>query len=150
MFAYSERRVRCPATSSRVLASSSTASKTTADQPLPQRVVVLDWDLLEQLLTLDIIPVGATEIASYNQWVVQPAAPEVIQEVGTRAEPNLEKIAALKPDIILASASQQDLLPILERIAPVLYLPNLPNKMMPVRWLLPISRRSPNDLANPR
>lgn len=110
--------------SSRVLASSSTDSKTTADQPLPQRVVVLDWDLLEQLLTLDIIPVGATEIASYNQWVVQPAAPEVIQEVGTRAEPNLEKIAALKPDIILASASQQDLLPILERIAPVLYLPN--------------------------
>ncbi|MCQ6453519.1 ABC transporter substrate-binding protein, partial [Vibrio parahaemolyticus] len=39
-------------------------------------------------------------------------------------EPNLEKIATLKPDVILASSSQQDLLPVLKTIAPVVYLPN--------------------------
>ncbi|MGJ3352134.1 iron-siderophore ABC transporter substrate-binding protein [Providencia sp. Je.9.19] len=90
----------------------------------PERIVVLDWDLLEQVLSLDIIPVGATEINSYNQWVVMPAAPESIDEVGTRAEPNLEKIASLKPDVILATSAQQDLIPLLQRIAPVVYLTN--------------------------
>ncbi|MGO2305163.1 MAG: iron-siderophore ABC transporter substrate-binding protein [Providencia sp.] len=90
----------------------------------PERIVVLDWDLLEQVLSLDIIPVGATEINSYNQWVVMPEAPKSIDEVGTRAEPNLEKIASLKPDVILATSAQQDLIPLLQRIAPVVYLTN--------------------------
>lgn len=107
-----------------VLLCSSTANATDTHKAIPQRVVVLDWDLLEQILTLDIIPVGATEIDGYNQWVVHPKAPDIIAEVGTRAEPNLEKIAQLHPDIILASSSQQDLLPILKTIAPVVYLPN--------------------------
>lgn len=38
---------------------------------IPQRIIVLDWDLLEQILTLDVIPVGATEIAGYNQLLLQ-------------------------------------------------------------------------------
>ncbi|MER1961713.1 iron-siderophore ABC transporter substrate-binding protein [Proteus vulgaris] len=91
---------------------------------IPQRIIVLDWDLLEQVLTLDVIPIGATEIAGYNQWVAHPVAPNSIEEVGMRAEPNLEKMASLKPDLILASSSQQDLLPVLKTIAPVMYLPN--------------------------
>ncbi|MDH2375783.1 MULTISPECIES: ABC transporter substrate-binding protein [Providencia] len=90
----------------------------------PQRVVVLDWDLLEQLLTLEITPVGATELESYKQWVVDPVVPSSVKEVGTRAEPNLEQIAALKPDVIIASSAQEDLLPLLEKIAPVVYLSN--------------------------
>lgn len=94
----------------------------------PKRAVVLDWDLLEQVLSLDVIPVGATEIESYNQWVVLPAAPKSIEEVGTRAEPNLEKIALLKPDVILATSSQQDLIPLLQKIAPVVYLSNFSAK----------------------
>lgn len=95
-----------------------------ANANTPQRIIVLDWDLLEQILTLDVIPVGATEIAGYNQWVAYPVAPNTIEEVGMRAEPNLEKMASLKPDLILASSSQQDLLPVLKTIAPVVYLPN--------------------------
>ena len=91
---------------------------------IPQRIIVLDWDLLEQVLTLDVIPIGATEITGYNQWVAHPVAPNSIEEVGMRAEPNLEKMASLKPDLILASSSQQDLLPVLKTIAPVMYLPN--------------------------
>nr|WP_282557802.1 iron-siderophore ABC transporter substrate-binding protein [Providencia burhodogranariea] len=90
----------------------------------PKRVVALDWDLLEQLLTLNIVPVGATELSSYQQWVVEPAIPSSIEEVGTRAEPNLEKISQLHPDVIIATSSQEDLLPLLQKIAPVVYLPN--------------------------
>ncbi len=93
-------------------------------QQPPQRVVALDWDLLEQVLALDVMPVAAAEVAGYRQWVVNPPAPISIADVGSRAEPNLEKIASLTPDVILAASPQKDLLPLLSQIAPVIYLPN--------------------------
>lgn len=107
---------------------------------VPRRVVVLDWDLLEQVLELGITPVGAPELAGYREWVVQPPLPpqaggapgdgrgtgntDTVTDVGTRAEPNLERIAGLHPDVILTAAPQKDLLDALARIAPVVHLPN--------------------------
>ncbi|ELI5412030.1 iron-siderophore ABC transporter substrate-binding protein [Vibrio parahaemolyticus] len=93
-------------------------------EQVPQRVVVLNWDILEQVLALDIEPIAAPNLPGYRQWVVNPYAPESIEDIGTRAEPNLEKIASLKPDVILAASPQQDLIPLLKQIAPVVYLPN--------------------------
>lgn len=90
----------------------------------PQRVVVLNWDLLEQVLELDITPVGAPNLPSYTEWVAQPAIPAGVEDIGTRSEPNLDKISALKPDVIIAASPQKDLIPTLERIAPVVYLSN--------------------------
>ena len=94
----------------------------------PKRVVVLNWDLLEQVLALGVTPVGAPELASYRLWVVKPEAPKEITDIGSRSEPNLELIANLKPDVIFAALPQQDILPILEQIAPVVYLPNFTEK----------------------
>ncbi|WP_373907906.1 iron-siderophore ABC transporter substrate-binding protein [Vibrio parahaemolyticus] len=93
-------------------------------EQVPQRVAVLNWDILEQVLALDIEPIAAPNLPGYRQWVVNPYAPESIEDIGTRAEPNLEKIASLKPDVILAASPQQDLIPLLRQIAPVVYLPN--------------------------
>ncbi|MEE3877394.1 iron-siderophore ABC transporter substrate-binding protein [Vibrio natriegens] len=90
----------------------------------PQRVVALNWDILEQVLALDVEPIAAPNLSGYRQWVVNPYAPETIEDIGTRAEPNLEKIASLNPDVILAASPQQDLIPLLSQIAPVIYLPN--------------------------
>lgn len=94
----------------------------------PQRVVALNWDILEQVLALDVVPIAAPNLPAYRQWVVNPVAPDEIQDIGTRAEPNLEMIARLKPDVILAASTQQDLLPLLKQIAPVIYLPNFSEK----------------------
>ena len=91
---------------------------------VPQRVVVLNWDILENVLALGIVPVGAANVSGYRQWVKKPIAPHSIEDIGTRSEPNLEKIAQLKPDVILAASPQQDLISILEQIAPVIYMPN--------------------------
>lgn len=90
----------------------------------PQRAVVLNWDLLEQILELDVVPVGTANISGYQEWVVQPNIPASVEDIGTRAEPNLEKIAQLQPDIIIAASPQKDLLEVLGQIAPVVYLPN--------------------------
>lgn len=88
---------------------------------IPQRVVALNWDLAEQVIELGVTPVAITDTAGYSEWVVQPALLSDIEDVGTRAEPNFEKIAAVKPDVILVASPQADLIPQLEKIAPVLY-----------------------------
>lgn len=87
----------------------------------PQKVVVLNWDLAEQVIELGVTPVGMPEIKDYQTWVVQPEVPEGVSEIGRRAEPNLSEIAKLKPDVILAASPQKDLIEKLETIAPVLY-----------------------------
>lgn len=90
----------------------------------PERVVVLNWDLLEQVLELGVTPIAAPNVPGYQEWVVQPEAPESIEDIGTRAEPNMERLSALKPDVIIAASPQKDLIANLEKIAPVVYLPN--------------------------
>lgn len=87
----------------------------------PTRIVALNWDLAEQLLELGITPVGVPNIKDYSEWVVKPAIPASVDDLGTRAEPNMQKLAELKPDLILAASPQKDLIPRLQTIAPVLY-----------------------------
>lgn len=68
-----------------------------------ERVVALEWTYAEDLLALGIQPVGMADIAGYNAWVDIPLAlDEDVPDVGTRQEPNLELIASLNPDLILA------------------------------------------------
>ena len=86
-----------------------------------QRIVVLNWDLAEQILELGVTPVGMPDIAGYKEWVSKPEVPAEVQDIGTRVEPNYEKIAALKPDVIIIASPQADLQSKLERIAPVLF-----------------------------
>lgn len=85
----------------------------------PDRIAVLSWALAELVLELDIRPVGVADVAGYRQWVAQPPLPDGIADLGLRQEPNVERLAELAPDLILASDRQADLLPMLERIAPV-------------------------------
>ncbi|SEL04456.1 iron complex transport system substrate-binding protein [Roseovarius azorensis] len=85
----------------------------------PDRIAVLSWALAELVLELDIAPVGVADMAGYRKWVRQPALPEGVTDLGLRQEPNIERLADLAPDLILASDQQADLVPVLERIAPV-------------------------------
>ena len=72
-----------------------------------ERVVTLEWSYTEDLLALGLQPVGAADIAGYESWVKIPIAlDEAVVDVGTRQEPNLEQIASLNPDLIIAPASR--------------------------------------------
>ncbi|CAH0541726.1 iron-siderophore ABC transporter substrate-binding protein [Vibrio marisflavi] len=88
---------------------------------IPKRVAVLNWGVAEQVIELGTIPVAMSDIKGYQQWVVKPAVPKGVVDIGTRAEPNFELLAELKPDVILIASPQKDLEKRLERIAPVLY-----------------------------
>ncbi|MGW5120138.1 ABC transporter substrate-binding protein [Streptomyces noursei] len=71
----------------------------------PHRVVVLDTAELDSALTLGVTPVGATrsDVASgFLDYLPQDKLAG-IKDVGKIGAPNLEAIAALKPDLILTN-----------------------------------------------
>lgn len=76
---------------------------TVPDQP--KRVVVLDTDALDSAVTLGVTPVGATRAfadAPFSTYLPQDKL-RGVKDVGLIAEPNLEAILELKPDLILGS-----------------------------------------------
>jgi len=89
---------------------------------IPQRIATLNWDIAEQLIELETPPIAMPDVAGYRTWVVKPAAPETIQDIGRREEPNLIRLAQLNPDLIIIATAQAHLLTRLEQIAPVLLL----------------------------
>ena len=90
-------------------------------EEVPRRVVALSWSLAEQMLELGVEPVAIADPEGYRTWVARPPLPEGVAGVGLRQEPNLERIAELAPDLILASDDQLSFVPALEQIAPLLH-----------------------------
>ena len=89
----------------------------------PERVVVLDTGELDSALSLGVTPVGAVTTAvseDFLSYLAEGAAG--VQRVGTIAEPNLEAIAALRPDLILSNkVRHEDIYPQLAQIAPTVF-----------------------------
>lgn len=77
----------------------------------PARVVVLEPVQLDTAIALQITPVGAAvlnEAAGVPKYLGDKAAG--ITTVGTVQEPNVQKIAALKPDLIIGTESRHSAL----------------------------------------
>ncbi len=91
------------------------------DQPA-KRVVVLEWTFTEDMVALGVQPIGNADNEGYKQWVTSEAALDgSVTDVGTRSEPNLEAIAALKPDLIIKTSDNvPELYDQLKAIAPTL------------------------------
>src|SRR5690554_6541175 len=86
----------------------------------PQRVVVLDFAVLETLDELGIKIVGMPKenIPQYLQKYKDDAS---IINLGTLKEIDYEKLNELSPDVIFMSGRLQDVYPELNKIAPTLY-----------------------------
>lgn len=83
------------------------------------RIATLDWTLAETLIALDAAPVGIAQIDAYRAWVGAPHPPASSVDLGLRSQPNLELLASLAPDYLVISPMFSNLVPRLERIAPV-------------------------------
>ena len=79
----------------------------TLDSPA-ERVVVLEWQQVEDVLTLGVTPVGVADPDGYRQWVTAETLPEDVADVGDRAESDLDSIYALDPDLIIVEAYSTD------------------------------------------
>lgn len=120
-------RARALALAALVALSGSAVAAPAADAA-PKRVVAIEWEYVEDLLALGITPVGAADIAGFRTWVAI-RLPKGIRDVGTRQEPSLERIAALKPDLIVTSTDRATKsISTLRKIAPTMALNPYPAK----------------------
>ncbi|WP_442778052.1 iron-siderophore ABC transporter substrate-binding protein [Halomonas sp. PBN3] len=92
---------------------------TAAPMAATPRLATLDWTLAETLVALDAPPLAVAQVEAYHAWVDEPALPATTIDLGLRSQPNLELLASLAPERILVSPMFANLVPRLERIAPV-------------------------------
>lgn len=69
-----------------------------------KRVVVLEWQQTEDLLSLCVDPVGASSTKDYTTYVSAEKLPKSTKDVGERGEPDLDSIYGLDPDLIVVEA----------------------------------------------
>lgn len=75
----------------------------------PQRVVVLTNEGTEAVLAMGVKPVGAVKSWTGSPWYEHIAADmEGVQELGEEGQPNLELIAGLEPDLIIANKMRHE------------------------------------------
>jgi iron complex transport system substrate-binding protein len=85
----------------------------------PTRVVAISLQAIDSLVALGVKPVGYAEPGGEPIDYLGDAL-KGIPSVGTHSKPSLEQIAALKPDLIIVDTElQKDLVPELQKIAPV-------------------------------
>lgn len=88
----------------------------------PKRVVTLGQGQTDTALALGVEPVGVVEPWTDEFYDYLPDAVEQAEVVGTELEPSLEKVAALKPDLILGSKLRHEAIyDQLSQIAPTVF-----------------------------
>ncbi|AOK60673.1 iron ABC transporter substrate-binding protein [Burkholderia ubonensis] len=116
-------------------------SQASASMPVrAQRVVALEFMFAETLAALDITPVGMVDTAFYPGWLGYDNARFAhVTDVGSRQEPGLEAIAAVKPDLIIGVGFRHaPIFAALDRIAPTIlfqFSPNVNEGGVPVTQL---------------
>ncbi|WP_417526438.1 Fe(3+) dicitrate ABC transporter substrate-binding protein [Marinomonas shanghaiensis] len=93
---------------------------------IPQRIVVLELSFVDALAAVGVSPVGIADDKDPDR-ILKEIRDEIgtWTSVGTRSQPSLETISALKPDLIIADISRHEgVYADLQKIAPTLILPS--------------------------
>ena len=72
------------------------------------RIAVLEWQQIEDALTLCVTPVAVSDAAGYSTYVSAETIPEGVAEIGTRGEPDMDALFATNPDLIIVEAFSAD------------------------------------------
>ncbi|WP_436535249.1 iron-siderophore ABC transporter substrate-binding protein [Actinoplanes sp. HUAS TT8] len=72
------------------------------------RVAVLEWQQTEDVLTLCLNPVAVADAKGYGTYVKAEALPATAVDTGERGEPDLDKLYATNPDLIIVEAFKAD------------------------------------------
>ncbi|PZG01908.1 ABC transporter substrate-binding protein [Micromonospora deserti] len=85
------------------------------------KVVGLEWGEVEMLVGLGVMPVGVADPKGYATWVSAAKLDPTVKDVGTRAEPSVDSIVALQPDLVVMEDDRGGaLVSQLEKYVPVL------------------------------
>lgn len=93
-------------------------------QRQPQKIAVLDPQFMDHMLALGELPAGSVIVngdhSSVPEYLIDKQ--RSIQSLGTMAEPDLEALRALEPDLIICTEFHQNIYRSLTHIAPTIML----------------------------
>jgi iron complex transport system substrate-binding protein len=73
-----------------------------------ERVAVLEWQQMEDVLTLCVDPVAVADAAGFALWDTAETLPAGVADTGTRGEPNMDALFATNPDLVIIEAYTAD------------------------------------------
>lgn len=73
-----------------------------------ERVAVLEWQQVEDVLTLCVDPVAVADVKGFTLWDTAETLPAGVADVGTRGEPNMDALFATTPDLVIVEAYTAD------------------------------------------
>lgn len=92
----------------------------TLDAPAAQ-VVGLEWGVIENLVSLGVMPTGVADVQGYTAWVSAAPLDEGVEDVGTRGEPSIDALVALDPDLVISTTDlPANIIEQIEEYVPVL------------------------------
>ncbi|MFH8407648.1 ABC transporter substrate-binding protein [Streptomyces sp. NPDC018019] len=106
----------------RITLTGASGTKVELDGPA-KKVVGTEWNVVEHLVSLGVAPVGVADVKGYRSWDKAVPLKNEPKDIGTRGEPSMDSVAALAPDLIVATSDlPKAALTQLRKIAPVLDL----------------------------
>lgn len=70
-----------------------------------KRVAATEWNAVEHLVSLGVMPVGVADIKGYGQWVSAAPLDGTPKDIGTRGEPSLDTLGSLGLDLVVVTDS---------------------------------------------
>jgi len=108
------------ASGERITLTDGTGTEVSLDGPAT-KVVGTEWNVVGDLVSLGVEPVGVADVAGYEAWSSAVPLTGEPTDIGTRGEPSVETVASLAPDLIVATTDlPDDAVEQLRDIAPVL------------------------------
>lgn len=84
-------------------------------------VVGLEWGVIENMISLGVMPVGVADVEGYSTWVSAAPLDEGVTDVGMRGEPSIDALVALEPELVIATTDlPENIIAQIEEFVPVL------------------------------
>ena len=107
-------------TAAAITITDASGTKVTLDGPA-KKVVGTEWNVVENLVSLGVDPVGVSDVKGYQAWDSTVPLTNDPTDIGTRGEPSVDTIATLAPDLIVATTDLTEAaVAQLRKIAPVI------------------------------
>jgi ABC-type Fe3+-hydroxamate transport system substrate-binding protein len=70
-----------------------------------KRVAATEWNGVEHLVSLGVMPVAVSDIEGYGQWSSAAPLDGTPEDIGTRGEPSMDSLGALDLDLVIVTDS---------------------------------------------
>ncbi|WP_243788422.1 iron-siderophore ABC transporter substrate-binding protein [Saccharopolyspora gloriosae] len=73
-----------------------------------KRVAATEWNGIENLVSLGVMPVGVSDVDGYGKWVSAAPLDGTSTDIGTRGEPSLDTLGSLGLDLVVVTDSMTE------------------------------------------